>query len=362
MRILFVGETWLGSCARSLREALVRRPELELDDLSEDAWFPRPTSVWLRILNRITAPAYHRELTQHILDRVHKQRPDVFVTYKGFHLQPELLRLLRAEGIPTANVYPDNSPHAHGAVHREAIGLYDLVISSKPFHRDLWTTVYGYQNRCVFVPQGYDPYLHLANTAPDRFRFDVVMVATLRKQYCDLMIDLAAEIGASDISVAVAGKGWEKVRARLPSHWHILGDAKGRYYTNAVRLGRICIAPLHRETIVDGVRQPGDVDTTRTYELAAAHCFFIHRRTAFLQTVYEEATEVPMFDDARELADKIRHYLTQPSERAAMSAAAHARAVPAYSMDHRAEMIVTYLGELLSSIGRDSETEGRDAT
>ncbi|WP_419481745.1 glycosyltransferase family protein [Dokdonella sp.] len=362
MKILFVGETWLGSCARSLREALARRPDLELDDLSEDAWFPRPTSVWLRVLNRITASAYHRELTRHILDRVSKQPPDVLVAYKGYHLHPELLQLLRTAGIPTVNVYPDNSPHGHGAAHREAVGLYDLVISSKPFHQELWPTVYGYRNRCVYVPQGYDPSLHLLTHAPDRFRFDVVMVATLREQYRDLMIDLAAELGASDISVAVGGKGWETLRKQLPAHWHILGDAKGRYYTSALRLGRICIAPLHREMIVGGTHQPGDVDTTRSYELAAAHCFFIHRRTAFLQTVYDESTEVPMFDNAHELADKIRYYLAHPEERLEMSAAAHARAVPAYSMDQRAEAIVAHLAKLVSVTGRDPEAEGRSLT
>ena len=36
MRILFVGESWLGSCARSLKEAMTRQPGVDLDEVNED--------------------------------------------------------------------------------------------------------------------------------------------------------------------------------------------------------------------------------------------------------------------------------------------------------------------------------------
>ena len=76
---------------------------------------------------------------------------------------------------------------------------------------------------------------------------------------------------------------------------------------------------LHRagdpRGVINGVRQPGDEDTTRTYELAAAHCFFIHRRTDFVKTLYSEADEVPMYDAPEELAEKILYYLSRPDER-----------------------------------------------
>jgi hypothetical protein len=42
------------------------------------------------------------------------------------------------------------------------------------------------------------------------------------------------------------------------------------------KAGRICVAPLTRDVLISGTCQPGDEDTTRTYELVAAHCFFIH--------------------------------------------------------------------------------------
>ncbi|HKT54691.1 MAG TPA: glycosyltransferase, partial [Caulobacteraceae bacterium] len=90
----------------------------------------------------------------------------------------------------------------------------------------------------------------------------------------------------------------------------------------------------------------GEVDTARTYELAAAFCFFIHRRTPLLSTLYDEGREVPMFDDAAELAAKINHYLRHEDQRAAMAAATHRRAVPAHSFDARADEMMSWLNRL----------------
>jgi spore maturation protein CgeB len=123
------------------------------------------------------------------------------------------------------------------------------------------------------------------------------------------------------------------------------GAVVGRSYVEWLRKGKICIAPVTREVVINGVRQPGDEDTTRTYELAAAHCFFIHRRTDFVKTLYSETDEVPMYDGPEELTERVLHYLARPAERERMAALAHRRAVPAYSVDSRADEIVAILRE-----------------
>jgi hypothetical protein len=221
------------------------------------------------------------------------------------------------------------------------VGAYDLVISTKPFHPERWQGVYGYQNRCVFVPQGYDPALHLVDAPPSNARFDVVLVATWRPEYGALMKALAAALAGRGVSVGIGGSGWMARREDFPSEWEFAGGLQGRSYVEWLRQGRICIAPVTRELVISGARQPGDEDSTRTYELAAAHCFFIHRRTDCVRKLYDEASEVPMYDTADELAEKITHYLPLADERSRMAAAAHRRAVPAYSIDARAEVIAS---------------------
>lgn len=347
LKILFVGQSWLGSCARSLREALARRAGVDLDEIDENAWFTAPGAGWLRAINRFTRSGYRGEFNAQVLAKVRGMQPDVLVAYKGNAIRTDLLEEVHRLGVPTVNIYPDCSPHAHGSEHRQAVGAYDLVISTKAYHPALWREMYGYGNRCVFVAQGYDPALHLVSTPPDQLQFDVVMVATYRAEYGRLMAEFARALDDPGIRVAIGGYGWEAVRSLLPSHWSFPGVVQGRSYISLLRKGKICIAPLTREVVVNGQVQPGDVDTTRSYELAAANCFFVHRRTDFAMSLYGE-DEVPMFDDARHLASLVRHYLGNEAERAEMAAAAHRRAVPAYSLDRRAADIVRTLRDELS--------------
>lgn len=91
IRVLFNGESWLGSCARSLQEALSRQIGVELDELSEDSWFTKPRARWLRALNRLIGPAYRREFNAQILARVRALRLDVVITYKGDPVCGDLL-------------------------------------------------------------------------------------------------------------------------------------------------------------------------------------------------------------------------------------------------------------------------------
>lgn len=341
MKILFVGESWFGSTSRSMRDALARRDDVEMDELSEEACFPPPSRVpWLRAASRLTTPAYHKAFNAEVLARVRDLRPDVVMTCKGNPIRAELVRAIQALGAKTVNIYPDCSPHAHGKAHRDAVGCYDLVASTKAYHPALWHELYGYDNRCVFIPKGYEPALHLVPTPPAEQPFDVLMVATYRPEYGKLMLDFARALDDPRVSVAIGGNGWGAVRANLPSHWQFPGPAQGRRYVSLLRQGKVCIAPVTRDVVIDGRRQPGDVDSVRTYELAAAYCFFIHRRTDYVKTVYDEATEVPMFDDGAELAKHVQHFLARPEMRTAMATAAHRRAVPSCSIDERAGAVI----------------------
>jgi len=229
------------------------------------------------------------------------------------------------------------------------MGLYDLVISTKPFHPAVWSTLYGYANSCVCVPHGYDPLVHFWSSPSDAQDVDVALVANSRAEYEQLMIELGNLLPDLNIAVEIAGHGWGKSGKRLPAHWKIVGAVSGRAYGDFVRRARIVIAPVNSQVVVNGVRHPGDEDTTRTYELAAAGCFFLHRRTPYTQQVYDESTEVPMWNDAVELAALIRRYLTDEGARRTMAANAHARAVPAYSIPGRAQAVLEHIQTALSA-------------
>ena len=130
----------------------------------------------------------------------------------------------------------------------------------------------------------------------------------------------------------------------------------GRAYGEFLRSAKIAIAPVNREVVIRGVKQPGDEDSTRTYELAAAHCFFLHQRTDYVSTVYDEQNEVPLWGDATELASLVRRWLPDETGRRSMAAKAHARAVPAYSIPQRAASVLQHIKQLIKARNASRKT------
>lgn len=349
MNILFVGETWRGSSARSMREAIAALPGINVEEIGEDHYFPRVRSPLLRLASRVLNRWHRAELARDVVDNIATRCPDVLMVYKGPGVAANLVLNARSKSVFTVNLYPDMSPHAHGKQLATAIGAYDLVVSTKPFHPASWSSVYGYTNPCVCVPHGYDPVVHYWAVAPTNQSIDIALAATCRREYAQLITDLAAALGEFKVRVEVAGYGWEEMQRAWPDNWKCVGALRGVAYADFVRRAKIVIAPVSSSTVVNGFHQPGDEDTTRTYELAAAGCFFLHRRTPYARQVYDEETEVPMWGDAAELAALVRRYLPDDAARRAMAARAHARAVPAYSIPSRAEAVIAHVKAALSA-------------
>jgi hypothetical protein len=128
-------------------------------------------------------------------------------------------------------------------------------------------------------------------------------------EYHEIMRSFAEALGDNLVSVAIAGSGWAAKRGAFPKHWEIVAPRQGPAYCEFLRSARIALAPLNREVVIRGRAQPGDEDTIRTYELAAAYCFFLHQRTDYVATVYDERSEVPLWSDATDLASLVRRWL-----------------------------------------------------
>jgi hypothetical protein len=321
---------------------------IELDDIGEDNYRPRGRGRVVRAANRLLTPAYRGELAKEVLLRCERWRPDAVLIYKGKLVGSETVDAVRETGTRIVNIFPDCSPHAHGRKLRDVMGKYDLVISAKPFHPRHWNSTYGFSNRCVCVPHGYDPAVHYWPALPEVQDIDVVLAASWRPQYERLMADVGRLLPDKSVAFALAGPGWPQRRSEFPDHWQSPGPLFGRAYGDFVRRGKIVIAPVHTEVVVDGKRQPGDEDTTRTYELAAAGTFFLHRRTPFVGSVYEEGVESVFWSDAVEMVDEIKRFLPLEKERKAIAAAAHARAVPAYSVPARAQEVLAHVRRLVA--------------
>ncbi|RYG56846.1 MAG: hypothetical protein EON56_03445, partial [Alphaproteobacteria bacterium] len=83
MRVLFIGDSWKGSSARSFREVLSSLPGIQVDDIGLDHYILKGKSVILRTANRLLAPWQQAEIADEIARKIKHFEPDVMLVAKG---------------------------------------------------------------------------------------------------------------------------------------------------------------------------------------------------------------------------------------------------------------------------------------
>ena len=344
LKILTVGENWFGSSARTLREGLLRLGTTQIDEFASESLLPKPHWLLNRACLRLLGYSLRREFKARLVSHIQVTRPNVLLVCKEPAVDQECVEFAKGQGIYTVNVFPDLSPFAHGQTLAKALGSYDIVISTKSSHPELWQSGFGYRNECLHVPHGYDPAIDYRAEPAPASDYDIALVATWREEYGELMLSLDRRLADLDARIVVAGFGWQQRKGHLPKQWTVLPAVSGHGYVHLLRSARIVIAPMTmKPTLLHGTAVPPEQDTTRSYQLAAAQCYFLHRRTKLMQRLYDERQEVPMWDSVDELADLVRRFLPDEAARYRMAASAHARAVPAYSIDASAQQILAIL-------------------
>lgn len=346
IRVLFFGYTTAPANDASALKGLRAQGGLQVTVL-DPGRFHVPRAF--RALRKLTTPLANRLMRATL--RRQARKADVVLAFKGMALDAATLRALRAQGIKTACYFPDGHPHAYGQALQDALAQYDLIISAKADHPVRWSEEFGYFNRCVHVPHGYDADLHLAAdiARPEDQKVDIAMVATARHEYFALlqeMVQTAPEL--ADRQVVIGGSGWGRYRAALPSGWQFPGPKIGAQYARSLRSARVVLAPVQRKVQIAGREVTYDSDTARTYELAAMGVFFVHRHSDLMPQIFDPEAEVPLFRDGAELAQLARTYLDAPHERMKMARALRVRAIPAYSWDARAADVAGHLRALVS--------------
>jgi hypothetical protein len=339
MRVLYYGEGWLGSNARSCCESLRRlgHDVLEVDD---NKFIPQAKSLTGRVIRRLLRPLSVRELNDAVLLAARNFHPDVFIAFKGTHVMAKTLRAMTGMGIPSYNYYPDTSAFGHGPWIPESLPHYDAVFYTKPF----WYGDVSGRLRlkaAQFVPHGYDPELHrpMNLTEADRSQYgcDVSLIATRTPHKEKILAELVRIM--PEIDLAIWGPRWDECKSPELRR-HIKGyPLPGQSFVRAIQCSKINLAIMSGK--VTGASS-GDLTTSRTYIIPACGGFMLHERNDEVAGMFTEGREMAAFDSPSELAEKISHYLVQEDERKTIAADGHRRCVPAYSYDARMAEIIEW--------------------
>lgn len=350
MKVLYAGHFWSGATGRSIKDAMTRLDGVEVIEFDLDPYTPHGHSFRTRALYKLIRNWQMADCRKMLLKTARDVKPDAIITTKGSALDAVTIKALQRDVCPVFNHWPDPSPLAFGSVIREAVGAYDAVFSTKRHHPGIWASEYGYSNPCYHVPHGYSPETHFCESYPDEGAqdFDVISIASGRPEYYELIGDFAKALGGRKIRTGLGGAAWDRYPGGLPDRFENIGAHFGRAYTNWLRRGKIVLAPVMTGVTVNGEIKRGDEVTERSYQCGAAHVFFIHTLTDEAKELYDPETEVPMYSDAGDLAEKVLHFLDRPDERRQMAEAAHRRAVPVYSHDARASRIVDLMRQTIA--------------
>ena len=339
-RILFIGENWYGSNARSCAEGL-RRLGHNVFDIDEQSFFPQVTMLTSRIVSRLLSSRLVKEFNHAVLRATETFQPDMTIAFKGTYLYSSTLQALHNRGIPLYNYFPDTSAFAHGKWLPGALKEYDCIFYTKRS----WYSDFARQiplKAGHFLPHGYDPSLHRPVQLDARdiadYGCDVSFIAT-HSRYKEGFLEELIHLRPS-LNLCIWGNGWINRCESAPLRKFIKGFAlTGDAYSRGIQAAQINLAIMSGPVMGASSK---DLTTSRTYLIPAIGGFMLHERNSEVLNLYEEGKEIACFDSAKELAEKIEYYLAHPQEREAVSQGGRKRCVPAYSYDNRMAEILRW--------------------
>lgn len=341
-KILFIGEQWFGSDARSLAFALRRSGQI-VSTVDPIGFFPHSTKVLSKILRRILMPVYLLEYNQAILLADRQLNPDVVVVFKGASVSPKTLDVLKDRRRLLVQFYPDTSLFAYGRWIPECVPKYDFWFTTKSFGVAEVKSLSS-STEVILVNHAFDPDVH---TAPDfhsweqqQYICDVSFIGTWDFEKEQFLADVVRQL--PNLKVKIWGSYWNRSKRSELTDCIQGGTVTGDLYTLSLRQSRINLGLLRKKQ-KGGVS--GDLVTARTFQIPAVGGFMMHERTEEALALFEEGVHASYFNGVDELVQKIRYYLSNSSEREKIRKEGHLECIRSHCMDRRAEFILDRLLE-----------------
>lgn len=310
MRILFAGDDWYGSNARSLAEGFRRAGhEVTLVDTtavtlprrgSADWWYAKRTG---RRAPR-TVEAVHARLEA-------GPAPDLLFCYTAVHLDQE--RLLAVPAARRVHYSADDvaNPVNTTPAYLAAEPGWDAIVTTKA-HNVSELLARGARH-AVLVRSAYDPDWHRPVAPASTRRYAAGFVGNARPDRAPLVTGLATRLGRD---FYLAGPGWRRRPAALLSRATVRGARYGTALSAAIAAIDVNLVLLN-----SGNR---DTHTCRTFEVPAAGGLFVGPRTVEHAELLADGREAILYDDPCEIDGIVARVRADRAGAARIAAAGHA--------------------------------------
>ncbi|MCX4093216.1 CgeB family protein [Nocardia sp. alder85J] len=316
MKILYIGDDWVGSNARSLADGFREAGhEVLVVDSTSVTLPPRLSPPWIysKLARRRAGwdvAAVHDEIDRLAADFA----PDVLFAFKAVHLDQQ--RLLSVPARVRIHYSPDDvsNPENTSPAYLAHEAGWDLIVTTK---RHNITELRDRGARAVtYVASAYDPAWHRPCARRGGDRFLVGFIGARRPDRTGLLVDLAREHRAR---LAVYGPGWRREPGLLRAGATVRGPVYGEHFSVAVAATTANLVLLNSAN--------RDTHTCRSFEIPAAGGLFVGERTDEHAALLAEDSECFLFSGDAELREILDRCARHPGQAAKVAEAGYRRIV-----------------------------------
>lgn len=297
MKVLFVGDRWMGSNARSLADGFSSRghqtAHVDTTGVSRPA---RWSSDWFAARLR---GERSRRSQREVIDQIRRFRSrvkfDMAICFKTIHIdQSELLSAL--EGIPVRFHYSADdvsNPYNLTPDYLEYEKAWDFIITTKRFNVD------ELRERGVreahFIWSAYDPRWHYRAPRVDPHLYAAGFIGNRRLDREDLIARLSQSYKRR---LRIEGPGWDRLPALERTGAVVGKGVYGQDFSSCVASIRANLLLLNSDN--------RDTHTCRSFELPAAGGLVVGIRTDEHMELFEDGRDALLFESEAELFDVLQ--------------------------------------------------------
>lgn len=309
MKILFVGDDWIGSNAHSLANGFRQAGhEVVVIDTTEVTLPPRFSPSWFYAKAATGRAPWNVERVHRTIETTATDfKPDMLLAYKTIHLDQE--RLLGTQAALHVHYSADDvsNPYNTTPTYLAHESRWDRIITTK---RHNVAEIRSRGGSPKFVLSAYDPAWHHLTARRTSEYYEVGFIGACRADRKDEMVRLARRHGRS---MCVRGPGWYRVPELKTTGATVAGAVYGEKLSESIAGIRANLVFLNSDN--------RDTHTCRTFEVPAAGGLFVGERTEEHAELLDDGSEAFLFSDTDELDAILDRLKEAPVEADAVAAA-----------------------------------------
>ncbi|OHU78232.1 CgeB family protein [Mycobacteroides chelonae] len=319
MKILLIGDDWVGSNARSMADGFRQAGhEVVVVDTTRVTLPARLSPAWVYSKTMRRRASWVQNSVHDQIDAIARDfTPDMLFGFKSIHL--DQARLLQVPAAVRVHYSPDDvgNPYNTTADYLAHEREWDLVVTTK---RHNVTELHDRGARRVkFVRSAYDPAWHRPCAKRVARQYLVGFIGARRPDRSDMITRLGNEHGKN---LLVRGPGWRRTPTLQATGATVGGAVYGDHFATTVASVTANLVLLNSDN--------RDTHTCRTFEIPACGGLFVGERTDEHSELLNEGTECLLFSNEAELGEALHWCARHPAQAAKIAEAGHLRVTQEY--------------------------------